>query len=106
MDIKRNLCFSNKFDSSFNRFMTMAASLQEGCLNHQDIAEVAHALPPQSQYFTFARGYLHLEKEHVDSLVALHKEDRSKLNQSFIKAWAEKNPGQDQKKVSISRYFN
>ena len=84
----------------------MAASLQEGCLNHQDIAEVAHALPPQSQYLTFACGYLHLEKEHVDSLVALHRQDKSKLNQSSIEAWAEKNPGQDQKKVSISRSFN
>ena len=87
----------------------MAASLQEGSLNHQDIAEVAHALPPPPGNVAFARGYLLLDKKYIDLMVALcntFEGYRAKLIQSFLEAWAEKNPGQDQKKVSISRYFN
>ena len=79
----------------------MATSLEEGCLKNVDMSEVAYGLPPPPGNITFARGYLHLEKEQVDSLVTLHGENRAKLNQSFIQAWMEQNPDQDQKKVFI-----
>ena len=72
-------------------------------LDKQDILGVANAFPPPPGNVTFARGCLSLLKNAIDSLVDLHGDDRVKLNQSFIQTWVEQNPGQDQKKVSISK---